>query len=121
MAPVLAQFSFILNIQLPPIEFSCLKLRENFRSRKTQKVKGVKVTRKVKTVKQKFCIKKTHVYNNCYELRSRAIKNKIQGEKHFLNLFSPLQCALYLSRDTSQLSVIVFSIIITRKLSFLFC
>ena len=40
-----------------------------------QKVKGVKVTRKVKIVKQKFCIKKTHVNNNCYELRSRAINN----------------------------------------------
>ena len=39
------------------------------------KVKGVKVTRKVKIVKRKFCIKKTHVYNNCYELRSRAINN----------------------------------------------
>ena len=40
-----------------------------------QKVKGAKVTRKVKIVKRKFCIKKdTHVYNNCYELRSRAIK-----------------------------------------------
>ena len=31
---------------------------------------------KRKTVKRKICIKKdTHVYNNCYELRSRAIKN----------------------------------------------
>ena len=30
---------------------------------------------KRKTVKRKNCIKKdTHVYNNCYELRSRAIK-----------------------------------------------
>ena len=27
-----------------------------------QKVKGVKVTRKVKIVKQKFCIKKTHTF-----------------------------------------------------------
>ena len=31
---------------------------------------------KRKNVKQKICIKKdTHVYNNCYELRSRAINN----------------------------------------------
>ena len=31
---------------------------------------------KRKTVKRKICIKKdTHVYNNCFELRSRAIKN----------------------------------------------
>ena len=31
---------------------------------------------KRKTVKRKICIKKdTHVYYNCYELRSRAIKN----------------------------------------------
>ena len=38
---------------------------------------------KRKTVKRKICIKKTHVYNNCYELRSRAI-NKAQTEKiHF--------------------------------------
>ena len=29
---------------------------------------------KLKIVKRKICIKKdTHVYNNCYELRSRAI------------------------------------------------
>ena len=41
-----------------------------------QKVKGAKVTRKVKIVKRKFCIKKdTHVYNNCYEIRSRAVKH----------------------------------------------
>ena len=26
-------------------------------------------------VKRKICIKKTHVYDNCYELRLRAIKN----------------------------------------------
>ena len=39
-----------------------------------QKVKGEKVTQKDKIVKRKFCIKKTHVYNNCYELRSRAIQ-----------------------------------------------
>ena len=39
-----------------------------------QQVKGVKVNQQVKIVKRKFCIKKTHVYNNCYELRSRAIK-----------------------------------------------
>ena len=31
---------------------------------------------KHKIVKQKICIKKTHVYNNCYELRSRAIKKR---------------------------------------------
>ena len=31
---------------------------------------------KRKMFKQKICIKKDqHVYNNCYELRSRAIKN----------------------------------------------
>ena len=30
---------------------------------------------KRKIVRQKNFIKKTHVYNNCYELRSRAIKN----------------------------------------------
>ena len=29
---------------------------------------------KRKIVEQKICIKKTHVHNNCYELRSRAIK-----------------------------------------------
>ena len=64
MAPVSAHFYLTFSIKLPPIEFSCLKLwlRENFRSRETQKVKGVKVTRKIKIVKQKFCIKKTHMF-----------------------------------------------------------
>ena len=34
---------------------------------------------KRKTVKRKICIKKdTHVYNNCYELRSRAINENDQ-------------------------------------------
>ena len=36
---------------------------------------------KHKIVKRKNCIKKdTHVYNNCYELRSRAIKNLCLSE-----------------------------------------
>ena len=58
MAPVSVHFSFDFCIKLPPIEFSCLQLwlRENFRSRETQNVKGVKVTQKVEIVKQKFCI-----------------------------------------------------------------
>ena len=30
---------------------------------------------KRKMVKRKTCIKNQHVYNNCYERRSRAIKN----------------------------------------------
>ena len=34
---------------------------------------------KRKKVKRKVCIKKQHVYNNCYELRSRAI-NKLAYE-----------------------------------------
>ena len=64
MAPVFAHFLFDLSIKLPPIECSCLKLwlRENFRSRETQKIKGVKITRKVKTVNRKCCIKKTHTF-----------------------------------------------------------
>ena len=67
-------FHSTFSIKLPPIEFNCLKLwlRENFRSRETQKVKGVKVTRKVNTVKRKCC-KKTHVYNNFFS--TRAIKH----------------------------------------------
>ena len=42
---------------------------------------------KRKTVKRKICIKKyTHVYNNCYELRSRAIKNQsISSKRALLN------------------------------------
>ena len=32
---------------------------------------------KRKTIKQKICTKKTDVYNNCYELRLRAMKNRI--------------------------------------------
>ena len=76
-----ALFICLLVFKLPPTELSCLKLwlRENFRSSETQKFKGVKVTRKVKTVKQKFCIKKTHVYNNSYELRSTAIKHRYKS------------------------------------------
>ena len=37
-------FLFAFSIKMPPIEFSCFKLwlRENFRSRETQKVKGEK-------------------------------------------------------------------------------
>ena len=35
---------------------------------------------KRKIVKRQICIKKDkHVYNNCYELRSRAIKNKMRN------------------------------------------
>ena len=37
---------------------------------------------KRKIVKQKICIKKTHVYNNCYELRSRAIN---KDSRYFYN------------------------------------
>ena len=41
---------------------------------------------KRKIVQQKICIKKTHVYNNCYELRSRAINYvNINGEGFELN------------------------------------
>ena len=36
----------------------------------TQKAKGAKVTRKVKTVKQKFFIKDTYVENNCFSTRA---------------------------------------------------
>ena len=36
-------------------------------------------------VKQKICIKKDqHVYNSCYELRSRAIKKtKVPNNRHY--------------------------------------
>ena len=37
--------------------------------------KSQNVLQERKIVKLKICIKKTHVYNNCYELRSRAINN----------------------------------------------
>ena len=42
-------------------EFFNELMREKFRSRKMQKVKGVKikVTQRVKTVQQKFCIRQT--------------------------------------------------------------
>ena len=37
---------------------------------------------KRKMVKRKICIKKDqHVYNNCYELRSRAIKNTLHHRR----------------------------------------
>ena len=55
---------------------------------------------KRKSVKQKICIKKrhTHVYNNCYELRSRAI-NKMQ--KIQKNLFQR-RWTYYGSKKTTQ-------------------
>ena len=83
MATFSASFHLILSIILPPIEFSCSKywLKENFRSRKTQKVKGLKVTRKIKTVKQNFCIKKTQKFTIIASLREQLIiLNKKQRE-----------------------------------------
>ena len=51
-------------------------MRANFRSHETQKVKGVTVTPKSQNCQAKILHKKdTHVYNNCYEFRSRAINN----------------------------------------------
>ena len=38
---------------------------------------------KRKMVKRKICIKNTHAYNNCYELRSRAI-NHFPGSQKWL-------------------------------------
>ena len=46
---------------------------------------------KRKIVKRKICMKKdTHVYNNCYEQRSRAIK-KLYQERTMNGLGKPLQ------------------------------
>ena len=46
--------------------------------KKSLKSKNV-LEEKRKMVKQKNCIKKDqHVYNNCCELRSRAINNKVR-------------------------------------------
>ena len=49
---------------------------------------------KRKIVKQKNCIKKdTHVYNNCYELRSRAInKQTLYAERLNITDFSWKNC-----------------------------
>ena len=53
-----------------------------------QKVKGVKVTRKVKTVKRKFCIKKkTHTFTiiamNCVqEQLKRASDDETKNQDH---------------------------------------
>ena len=76
-------FQLTLSIKLPPIVFSCLKLwlRENFRSLKKQKVNGLKITRKVKTVKQKFCIKKTHTFTIIASLRQQLKMFKLILEK----------------------------------------
>ena len=42
--------------------------------KKSHEKSKIVLEEKRKIVKQKTCIKKdTHVYNNCYELRSRAI------------------------------------------------
>ena len=42
---------------------------------------------KRKMVKKKFCIKDQRVYNNCYELRARAINQTIKLQTHFLLKF----------------------------------
>ena len=55
----------------------------NGKDPKNQQVKREKSQRKCnrnnvlekKTVKQKFCRKKTHVYNDCFKFHSRGIKN----------------------------------------------
>ena len=90
-----AHFHLTFSNKLPPIEFSCLKLwlRENFRSRKTQKVKGVKVTQKVKTVQRKFCIKR-RTFTIIASLREQLTTNqghvvgrKDQQDLHKCNKF----------------------------------
>ena len=50
------------------------KMKNESVKKSLEKSKNV-LEEKRKTVQQKICIKKTHVYNNCYELRSRAIKH----------------------------------------------
>ena len=40
---------------------------------------------KRKNVERKICIKETHVYNNCYELRSRAINNCYELRSRAIN------------------------------------
>ena len=52
-----------------------------------QKSKNV-LEEKRKIVKPKICIKKKHVYNNCYELRSRAIKNCKKNKKNGLKFLN---------------------------------
>ena len=53
---------------------------------------------KRKIVKRKICIKKdTHVYNNCYELRSRAI-NQMKSTKK-------LEIANFISFFVSKLKI----------------
>ena len=48
------------------------KMKNESVKKSLEKSKNV-LEEKRKMVKRKICIKKTHVYNNCYELRSRAI------------------------------------------------
>ena len=58
---------------------------------------------KRKTVLRKICIKKTHVYNNCYELRSRAINHecvKIFKKRKRLNT---IQILSIVKRESAQI------------------
>ena len=50
------------------------KMKNERVEKSLEKSKNV-LEEKRKMVKQKICIKNQHVYNNCYKLRSRAIKN----------------------------------------------
>ena len=56
-----------------------------------EKSKNV-LEQKRKTVKRKICIKKdTHVYNNCYELRSRAINHKSKTKQQLREVFRSIR------------------------------
>ena len=83
----------------------------NFRSRETQKVKGLKVTRKVKTAKRKFCIKKTHTFTIIASLREQLKNSSLLNTrwlsckmlKDFQNVEKWLQDGLFLKKSSNTL------------------
>ena len=68
------------------------KMKNESVKKSLEKSKNV-LEEKRKTVKRKICIKKdTHVYYNCYELRSRAIKKKLlahRSNKRYYEILTP--------------------------------
>ena len=87
----------------------------NNESVKKSPEKSVEVLEGAKMVKQKICIKNQHVYNNCYGLRSRAIKELYTTETRCRVLktresqYSP-SYGLAPKKDSLKLVVKTFSI-----------
>ena len=58
--------------------------REKFRSRKTEKSRASKTLPKSQNSQAKILYEEDqHVYNNCFKLRARALKNSCYAEKDY--------------------------------------